>query len=65
MSNENNLKLEDAPIVRDNLDIFLDYLLGLPPEREIKFSIDLVLKLASISKASYRMVPMELNELKY
>ena len=65
MSNENNLKLEDAPIVRDNLDIFLDYFLGLPPEREIKFSIDLVLKLASISKASYRMVPMELNELKY
>ncbi|KAL6323506.1 hypothetical protein AAG906_039083 [Vitis piasezkii] len=35
---------------------------GLPPEREVDFTIDLALRTAPISKAPYRMVPMELKE---
>ena len=58
------VRLEDVPIVRDFLDVFLDDLLGLPPEREIDFPIDLVPGTAHISLPPYRMAPAELKELK-
>ncbi|KAD2393409.1 hypothetical protein E3N88_40386 [Mikania micrantha] len=35
-------KLEEIPIVADFLDIFLDELAGLPPEREVEFNRNLV-----------------------
>ena len=41
MNKENDLKLEDIPIVRDYPDVFPEDLLGLPPEREVEFTIDL------------------------
>ena len=37
---------------------------GLPPEREVEFSIDLVPGTGPISIAPYRMSPVELSELK-
>ena len=37
---------------------------GLPPEREIDFTIDLVPGTAPISLPPYRMAPVELKELK-
>uniref|UniRef100_A0A2N9GFR5 CCHC-type domain-containing protein n=1 Tax=Fagus sylvatica TaxID=28930 RepID=A0A2N9GFR5_FAGSY len=40
------------------------YLHGLPPEREVEFTIDLVPGTGPISKAPYRMAPAELKELK-
>ncbi|RVW18432.1 Transposon Ty3-G Gag-Pol polyprotein [Vitis vinifera] len=43
MSNESDLKLEDIPIVREYPDVFPEDLPGLPPEREVEFTIDLVL----------------------
>ena len=46
------------------LDVFPEELLGLPPEREMKFSIDLLSGTIPISKAPYRMAPAELQELK-
>ncbi|XP_063945951.1 uncharacterized protein LOC135151432 [Daucus carota subsp. sativus] len=36
---------------------------GLPPDREIEFTIDLVPGTAPISKAPYRMAPTEMKEL--
>ena len=36
----------------------------MPPDREIEFSIDLLLGSGPISKALYRMAPVELKELK-
>ena len=39
-------------------------LLGLPPNHEVEFSIDLLFGTTPISKAPYRMAPMELKELK-
>ena len=64
VNEENDLKLEDIPIVRDYPDVFPEDLPGLPLEREAEFTIDVALGTASISKAPYRMAPLELKELK-
>ncbi|RVW24900.1 Retrovirus-related Pol polyprotein from transposon 17.6 [Vitis vinifera] len=64
VNEENDLKLEDIPIVRDYLDVFPKDLPGLPPKREVEFTIDLAPGTVSISKAPYKMAPMELKELK-
>ena len=62
--NENEVRLEDIPIVKDFPDVFLNYLPGLPPDREVGFTIDLVPRTTPISKAPYKMAPIELKELK-
>ncbi|TYK09557.1 DNA/RNA polymerases superfamily protein [Cucumis melo var. makuwa] len=58
------LKPEDVPVVKEFLDVFPDYLLRLPPDREIEFTIELLPGTAPISQAPYRMAPSELKELK-
>ncbi|KAL6313607.1 hypothetical protein AAG906_006976 [Vitis piasezkii] len=64
VNEENDVKLEDILIVRNYLDVFPEHLPGLPPKREMEFTIDLALETTSISKTPYRMAPMELKELK-
>ena len=64
VNSENKLKLEDITIVQDSLDVFQEDLLGLPPEIEVKFTIDLVLEITPISKVPYRMTPMAFKKLK-
>jgi Retroviral aspartyl protease len=44
--------------------VFSDELPGMPLDRAVEFSIDLVHGVAPISKRSYRMLPNELAELK-
>ena len=61
VSNESDLKLEDIPVVKDIHDVFPNELSGLPPEREVEFTIDLVLGTTPTSKTPYRMAPMELK----
>nr|CAN68039.1 hypothetical protein VITISV_018924 [Vitis vinifera] len=56
--------LEDILIVREYPDVFPEDLPGLPPEREVEFTIDLVPGTGPMSKAPYRMAPVELKELK-
>ena len=51
-------------MVREFDDVFLGELLGLPPEREVEFYIELILRISSISIALYHMAPSELRELK-
>ena len=60
VSNENEVSLEDIPVVRDFPNIFPDDLLNLPPEREVEFTIDLVPRTNPISKVPYRMAPIKL-----
>ncbi|XP_057249321.1 uncharacterized protein LOC125495585 [Beta vulgaris subsp. vulgaris] len=54
------VRLEDIPVVREYPDVFADELPGIPPEREVEFSIDLAPGTAPLSKAPYRMAPAEL-----
>nr|GEX17822.1 hypothetical protein [Tanacetum cinerariifolium] len=35
-------RLEDVPVIRDFLEVFMEELLGLPPSRQVEFQIDLV-----------------------
>jgi hypothetical protein len=57
-------KLEDIPIVSGYPDVFTEITIGLPPDREIEFTIDLMPGTQPIHKAPYRMAPFELKELK-
>ncbi|XP_072962655.1 uncharacterized protein [Typha angustifolia] len=61
---DKQIKLEDVRVVRDFPDVFPDDLPGLPPDKEVNFSIDLAPDTSPISKAPYRMAPIELKELK-
>ncbi|KAL0544214.1 hypothetical protein IC582_019327 [Cucumis melo] len=58
------LKPEDVPVVKEFLEVFPDDLSGLPPDREIEFTIELLPGIAPISQAPYRMASSELKELK-
>ncbi|XP_022853707.1 uncharacterized protein LOC111375145 [Olea europaea var. sylvestris] len=58
------LKLEDIPVVKDFPDVFPEELPGLPSDRDMEFTIDLIPGTAPISQAPYRMAPIELKELK-
>jgi hypothetical protein len=42
-------------VVRDFLDVFPEELLGMPPDREVEFVIDLLPGTTPISKRPYRM----------
>ena len=57
-------KLSEMPMVREYPNVFLKNILEFPPEKEIEFSIKLVSRMGPISTAPYRMLPLELVELK-
>ena len=61
---EDDVRLEDIPVVREFSDVFPDDLPGLPPEREIDFQIELSPGTEPISRVPYRMAPAEMNEIK-
>ncbi|GKD39719.1 putative reverse transcriptase domain-containing protein [Tanacetum coccineum] len=56
----------DGPRLESHLVLrnFLDELSGLPPEHKVEFTIKLIPGAQPISKAPYRMAPVELKELK-
>jgi hypothetical protein len=57
-------EIQDIPVVCEFPDVFPEDLLGLPPERDVEFVIELKPGTAPISRRSYRMPPNELAELK-
>ena len=57
-------ELRDIPIVREYPDVFPEKLLGLPPRREIEFSLDVLPGTMPTSQAPYTMTPVELAKLK-
>ena len=56
--------LDEIPVVREFPDVFSDDIAVLPPEREVEFTIDLILGTEPISIPPYKMAPTELRELK-
>ena len=54
--------MQDYPILQNFVDIFQEPP-GIPPKRDIDFSIDLVSGTVPSSKAPYRMSTPELKEL--
>ncbi|GKF48134.1 hypothetical protein Tco_0141385, partial [Tanacetum coccineum] len=56
-------KLGDISVVRDFEDVFSEDLSGLPPQRQVKFCIDLVTGATPIAKSPYRLAPSEMQEL--
>ncbi|XP_076914546.1 uncharacterized protein LOC143573592, partial [Bidens hawaiensis] len=56
--------IDSHPVVCLYPYVFPEELRGLPPDREIEFTIDLIPGAEPISKAPYRMAPLELKELK-
>ncbi|KAK8946924.1 hypothetical protein KSP39_PZI007091 [Platanthera zijinensis] len=51
-------------VVCDFLDVFLEELPGLPPFREVEFTINLVEGATPVAKTPYRIAPKEMAELK-
>jgi hypothetical protein len=56
--------LEDIKVVSEFPDVFPEDLPGMPPGRDIEFSIELIPGTAPISKRPYRMDVKDLAELK-
>ncbi|WMV29095.1 hypothetical protein MTR67_022480 [Solanum verrucosum] len=63
-SNSETPTLESVPIVNEFPEVFPEDLPRVPPEREIKFRINLLLDTQPILISPYRMAPAELKKLK-
>ena len=53
-----------VPVVKDYPDVFPEELLGMPPDRDIEFLIELLPGTGPISKRPYRMPADDLEEIK-
>ena len=56
--------VDEISVVREFPNVFPDDIAGLPPDREVEFTIDLIPETEPISIPPYRMAPAELRELK-
>ena len=56
--------IQDVDVVKEFEDVFSEDLTCLPPDRELKFFIDLLSGTSPVSMAPYRMAPAELVKLK-
>ena len=63
-SKREQVNLENIPVIREFLDVFPEELPGVPPEREVDLSIEVVQGTTPILRTPYRMAPTELKELK-
>jgi hypothetical protein len=59
-----SLAVESISVVEEFMDVFLEELPRMPPEREVEFYIDLIPSTAPIAKRPYHMAPTELAELR-
>jgi hypothetical protein len=57
--------LEDIPVACEFPNVFLEDMLGMPPDQDVEFVIELQPGTAPISRRPYNMTPKELAELKH
>ena len=53
--------VDEIPVGREFPDVFPDNIAGLPPEREVEFTIDFIPGTEPIYIPPYRMAPVELR----
>ena len=63
-SKRGQVDVKKIPVVREFSDVFPKELLGIPLERKVDLSIEIVPRTTPMSRAPYRMAPTELKELK-
>nr|GEZ82747.1 hypothetical protein [Tanacetum cinerariifolium] len=51
------------PIIRDFLEVFPEDFSGIPPTQQVEFQIILILGVAPVARAPYRLAPSEMKEL--
>ena len=51
----NEVNIHETPIMNEFMDVFRKELLGLPPDQEVKFTIDLLPSMKPISIPLYQM----------
>nr|GFB01230.1 reverse transcriptase domain-containing protein [Tanacetum cinerariifolium] len=55
--------LEDIPVVREFLEVFLEDLPSLPPVHQVEFQINLIPGAAPVARAPYRLAHSKMQEL--
>ncbi|KAJ9541635.1 hypothetical protein OSB04_028141 [Centaurea solstitialis] len=60
---EKKKSVTDVPVVSEFPDVFSEDLIGIPPERQVEFCIDLIPRDASVAKAPYRLASPKMQEL--
>lgn len=55
---------ENIPVVQEFKDVFPEEILGLPPKRDVDFTIELLPGASLVSRTPYRMSVPELTKLK-
>ncbi|GJR75785.1 putative reverse transcriptase domain-containing protein [Tanacetum coccineum] len=55
--------MSDISIVRDFVEVFSEYLSGLPLQQQVEFRIDLIPGATPVAKSPYRLAPSEMQEL--
>ena len=58
------LGVHNISMVCEYPDVFLEDLPGMPPRREVEFTIELAPRSDAVAKNPYRVAPAELQELK-
>ena len=61
VDSERPRSVDEVPVVREFPDVFPEELPGVPPERQVEFSIDLVLTAVPIAKAPYLLAPPKMQ----
>jgi len=56
--------IQSIPVASEYADVFPDEVPGLPPSRDIDFTIDLIPSAGPMPMAPYRMAPTKLPKLK-
>ena len=64
-SKRDQVNFKNIPVIKEFPNVFPEELRGIPHEREVDLSIKVVQGTTPISRASYRMAPTKLKELKY
>ncbi|GJY46158.1 hypothetical protein Tco_0435221 [Tanacetum coccineum] len=56
-------RISDIPEMRDFTDVFSEDLLGLSPQRQVEFRVDLVHEATLVAKSPYHLAPSKMQEL--